>query len=501
MDNDDGENNEDGIVNDKNLNGESDGVAEGRGKDSSPTETPPSTSLWTTIKWILVYFSLYFAGIGTFLIIIAEPFTMNTYFSDNSLLPGLVNREFSLVTEAEYYIQTLTKLTNASPSGVAGAESSHNHKSLANLPAVTKFIKNELDNFGLEVYEQNFSYMSSNKQYNGTNIYSFIRGERSTSSESITLCAPFRKGPESDTLSSVALTLAMAKYFSTKSYWAKDVIILFVDRDSYGLSAWLDSYYDVRFRQDMKRMGHSKDGFYYDSLTDRSGPMQAAIVLELTGRQFTRVNVKIQGMYGQLPNLDLFNLVVELAARESVTPYFHNKSLPFGITSDVELYKHHLETAVSFVKNQATMQSDGLHGLFLRYAIQSLTLEGPENTKSERHVILVSLLNVGRLIEGVFRSLNNLTERFNRSYYFYILLSLRRFTSIGYYMISFGLLVAPVILKAYNIHQQKARLKEFMGARAIILLAMALILSVLSTFNISTALISSVALVPILLIM
>lgn len=465
--------------------------------DPAVTRSTAKIGLWTTIKWLLVYFTLYLAGIAAFLIIIAEPFTMSTYFSDNSLLPGLVNREFSLSTEAEYYMRILDKLTSVSTSDKEGP---HLQNSLATLPAVTNFIKNELDNFGLEVYEQNFNYMSDNRQFNGTNMYSIIRGERSTSSESITLCAPFRKGLNSNTMASVSLTMAIAKYFSSRSYWAKDVIILFIDRDEHGLSAWLDSYYDVRLRQDIKRFDHSKDGLYYDSLTERGGPMQAAIVLELTGGQFTRVNLKIQGMYGQLPNLDLFNLVVELSARESVTPYFHNKSMPFGISDKLELYKHHLETVASFMRTQATMQSDGLHGLFLRYAIQSLTIEGPEHKKSERHVIAVSLLNIGRLIEGVFRSLNNLTERFNRSYYFYILLSMRRFTSIGYYSIAFGLLVAPLILKAYNIHQHKARMNLFIGLRGIILLTTALILSVLSTFNISTALIVSVAIVPILLI-
>lgn len=451
------------------------------------------------IKWFLVYLSIYLAGIAAFLIIIAEPFAMSTYFSDNSLLPGLVNREFSLLTEAEYYLKILDKLTFKEATN--DKERPSVESSLANSPSVTNFIKNELDNFGLEVYEQHFSFVGDNgRQSNGTNIYSIIRGERSTSSESITLCAPFRKGANSNTMAAVSLSMALAKYFSSKSYWAKDVIILFVDRDTYGLSAWLDSYYDVRFRQETKRLDHSKEGFYYDSLAERSGPMQAAIVLELTGNQFARVNIKIQGRFGQLPNLDLFNLVVELAARESVTPYFHNKSVPFGISDDLELYKHHLETAVSFVTTQATMQSDGLHGHFLSYAIQSLTIEGPEHRKSDRHLIAVSLLNIGRLIEGVFRSLNNLTERFNRSYYFYILLSMRRFTSIGYYSIALGLLIAPLTLKAYNIHRQQAKSKQFIGWRAVILLAAALDLSILSTFNISTSLIASIVIVPILLL-
>lgn len=443
----------------------------------------------------LLYLTFYITGILTFLLIIADPFTMTTYFSDNSLLPGLVNREFSLSTEAEYYLKDLNKQVGFKTG----------KPSLATSPGLVKFIKHELDSFGIEVYEQNFNFQNGSK-FNGTNIYSYIRGERSTSSESVVLCAPVKFIDEhSNTLSSVALSLALAKYFSTKSYWAKDVIVLFVDHDHYGATAWIDSYYDVRFKADLKRSDSIRDGeLYYESLVDRSGPMQAAILLELYGKEFSRINVKIQGLYGQLPNLDLFNLVIELAIRESVTPYFHNKSMPFDLSTE-ELYRHHLETAMSFMITQATMKSDGLHGLFLRYAVQSLTLEGPEHTKNlankDFHLITSSLLNVGRLVEGIFRSLNNLTERFNRSYYFYMILSLRRFTSIGYYMIPFALMIVPVLIKALRMYKEDQHENNFISKRCFVLLTFALVLSLLSTINISTALISSVALVPILIVL
>lgn len=457
-------------------------------------------TFWVKLKFAMLYLILYLSGIFTLLMIIADSFAMSTYFSDNSLLPGLANREFSLVTEAEYYLKALEKFSNTQKRPENDIDQL---PSLATLPHATNFIKNELDNFGLEVHEQSFSYTSpSGRQYNGTNIYSIIRGERSTSSESIALCVPFIKDANKNTISGVALSLALAKYFSGKSYWAKDVIVLFVDRENYGLSAWLDSYYDVGFRNDAKRGGPSNSGIYYDSLTERSGPLQAALVVDLMGKQFSRINIKLQGMYGQLPNLDLFNLIVELASRESVTPYFHDKSLPYGFQSEMELYQHNLETAISFIKNQATMQADGLHGHFLKYSIQSLTIEGPEHKGPNRDVLLASLLNVGRLVEGVFRSLNNLTERFNRSFYFYIIVSLRRFTSIGYYMIGFGLMVAPVLMKAYRLHQKQTKAKRnFIGIRGSILLASALILSLISTINISTALIASIGAVPILLIL
>lgn len=452
----------------------------------------PKNRTSCNIKSKFLYMSIYLSGISTLLLIIADPFTMGTYFSDKSLLPGLVNREFSLKIEAEYYLKDLEKLA----SGQVGA--------MATNPRVVKFLERELDGFGLEVYKQNFRFVDGGEQMNGTNVFSIIRGERSTSSESVVLCAPYKLKDNANTMSSVALSLALAKYFSTKSYWAKDIIVLFTDHDHHGASAWLDSYYDVDFKSRAKNLYNiGGDQYHYDSLTDRSGPIQAAIILEMYSREFTKMNIKIQGMYGQLPNLDLFNLVVEMAARESVTPYFHDKTIPFGLTTE-ELFRHHLETAISFVKTQATMQSDGIHGLFLRYTVQSITLECPEYKKTRKsQLISASLLNAGRLVEGIFRSLNNLTERFNRSYYFYIIVSLRRFTSIGYYMIGFTLLVAPLLLKALRLYYEDIELRptKQIGLKAIVLIASALALSILSTINISSAIILALSIVPILILL
>lgn len=458
--------------------------------DSNKEKSPPvPKKKWAVIKSILFYLSLYAAGVISFLIFISEPFTMSTYFSDNSLLPGLVNREFSLETEAEYYLRHLEKLSKVTIKS---------NQTLASTPNMLDFIKAEIDNFGLDALEQKFSFKRNEVQFNGTNIYSIIRAERSTSSEAILLGAPFKLGSNSNTLPSIALALSLAKYFSSKSYWAKDVIILFVDHEYEGAQAWLNSYHDINFKKPRDYHCHE----YYEDLEERSGPMQAAIIFELFGRKFSRLNVKIHGKYGQLPNLDLFNLVIEMAARESVTPYFHNKSLPFDLNSE-QLYHHHLETAVSFMTTQATMNPDGIHGLFLQYAIQSLTLEGPEYKPEKGRtyaVMTASLLNVGRMVEGIFRSLNNLTERFNRSYYFYIILSLRRFTSIAYYMTSFGLMVVPILLKARQIVVERSEMKQNIGFRALILLSSAWALSMLSLINISSAMILALVVTPILIL-
>lgn len=52
----------------------------------------------------------------------------------------------------------------------------------------------------------------------------------------------------------------------------------------------------------------------------------------------------------------------------------------------------------------------------------------------------------------LFRSCNNMIERFNRSYWFYLLPSTRRYLSISFYMIPLALFVLPSLLKAFIIY-------------------------------------------------
>lgn len=63
-------------------------------------------------------------------------------------------------------------------------------------------------------------------------------------------------------------------------------------------------------------------------------------------------------------------------------------------------------------------------------------------------IIAVFVLNnIFRLLEGMYRKLNNLLERLHQSYFFYLMPSLSHFVSIGYYMPAFGLLVVILLLR------------------------------------------------------
>lgn len=270
----------------------------------------------------------------------------------------------------------------------------------------------------------------------GSNVYAILRAPRAPSTEALLLSTTF-SSDGSQNLPSISLIISLAKYFSLKNYWAKDIIFLVSDQALIGTQAWLNAYHDVR-----------SDGVLeHEPLIGTSGPIQAAVNLELDSHLISLIDIKIEGLNGQLPNLDLFNVAVELSTRESLTPTLHQQSHPYA-GPELDVWQQYATTVLSMMASQLMGSPSGAHGLFQKYAIQSITLQSSDR-KSEKPVgASARLLQVGRVVEGIFRSLNNLLERFNRSYWFYLLPSTRRYLSIGYYMIPFALVTSPLLLTA-----------------------------------------------------
>ena len=57
----------------------------------------------------------------------------------------------------------------------------------------------------------------------------------------------------------------------------------------------------------------------------RAGSLQAAINLEIYSSRISHIDVKVEGLNGQLPNLDLVNLVHKLCKNEGVNHTFKNR--------------------------------------------------------------------------------------------------------------------------------------------------------------------------------
>ena len=118
-------------------------------------------------------------------------------------------------------------------------------------------------------------------------------------------------------------------------------------------------------------------------------------------------------------------------------------------------YKRSLTTLLTMAMKQATGVPTGNHGLFHRFGIEALTIEGVRQKSRKRQD--VTLHTIGRVVEGIFRSLNNLLERLHQSFFFYLLPSSSRYVSIGMYMPAFGFLGGALVLASLGTYMQCTR--------------------------------------------
>lgn len=207
------------------------------------------------------------------------------------------------------------------------------------------------------------------------------------------------------------------------------------------MQAWLEAY-------------HSSDTCNVNQVLNcgileaRAGSIQAAINLELQAFDLHFIDVKIEGLNGQLPNLDLVNLIRRLAIKEGLVSG-HKQTTARERTGAKSSLKDNLKHMLSMVMTQATGVPNGNHGLFYRYGIEAVTLEGHKYEYSNHQRRSAGANAILRFVEGVARSLNNLLERFHQSFFFYLLVASDRFVSIGDFMPSLGLMVAALLIKAF----------------------------------------------------
>lgn len=151
-------------------------------------------------------------------------------------------------------------------------------------------------------------------------------------------------------------------------------------------------------------------------------------------------------MNGQLPNLDLVNLVQKLSYKENI-PSGHKQRSTKRRSGLKSSFEENLKHMISMIVTQSTGVPTGNHGLFHRYGIEAITLEAYKKSGSTNR----SSMQLLKILEGISRSLNNLLERFHQSFFFYVLVSSDRFISIGDYMPSLGLMAGSLLIKAFII--------------------------------------------------
>lgn len=228
--------------------------------------------------------------------------------------------------------------------------------------------------------------------------------------------------------SGVALVLTLARYFKRWSLWSKDIILLIPGDSTIGPQAWVDAYHNEH------------DERYVESLKMKSGALQGAVAVDYPagpwGHRYDKLQVVYDGVNGQLPNLDLFNTAVQIAGGQ------------MGIDSSIQrmsgqedTYRDRLTTMFRGMVSQGLGHATGPHSSFIPYHVDAITLVTVGDGWQDE-------ISLGRTVESLFRSLNNLLEHLHQSFFFYLLLNAKRFVSIGTYLPSAMLLAVNFSITA-----------------------------------------------------
>ncbi|PHH72022.1 hypothetical protein CDD83_5043 [Cordyceps sp. RAO-2017] len=357
------------------------------------------------------YMSLLCVTIGVIwlLLLPLDDYSRRTYISENALLPGQVHTYFGGSEQNVFraYRQEIDSLAGLS-----------NHEINNQLEAI-------LQSVGIKSGRQNYTYYSAGAVFNGENVYGILQAPRGDATEAIVVVAAWRSIDGEPNHNGVALALTLARYFKRWSLWSKDIILVVPPDSRTGTQAWVDAYHDAH------------DPITVASLPLKSGALQGAVAIDYPFEQsFDGIHIIYDGTNGQLPNLDLINSIVNIAGGQ------------MGIQTAIQDMKHHtgsysdrLKTMLRGMLKQGLGNSPGPHSSFIPYHVDSVTLQPfGEGWHDE--------MAMGRVIEGTFRSLNNLLEHLHQSFFFYLLMQRDRFVSIGTYLPSAMLLSANFTIMA-----------------------------------------------------
>ncbi|KAF1977151.1 Glycosylphosphatidylinositol:protein transamidase, GAA1 component [Bimuria novae-zelandiae CBS 107.79] len=367
---------------------------------------------------------LILVGLGWLLVLPLNEYSRATYVSENALLPGQVHTYF---TGSEHNIFRAYR---------------HEVAGLVDMPVQqrTEKLSELFRATNLKVATQKYAYTPSGRNISNENVYAVLQGPRADATEAIVLMASLKTMDDEHNYSGVALVLALARYFKRWSLWSKDIIFLVSGDSTSGPQAWVDAYHDAH------------DPSKVESLAIKSGALQGAVGVEYPagpwGHRYDKLHVVYDGTNGQLPNLDLFNTAVNIASGQ------------MGIRCTLQrmwnhrdTYQERLQTMLRGMLSQGLGHATGPHSAFIPYHIDAITLVTVGDGWHDE-------MGLGRTVESLFRSLNNLLEHLHQSFFFYLLLEAKRFVSIGTYLPSAMLIAANFSITAIALWVQSGRWQE-----------------------------------------
>ncbi|KAA8649767.1 GPI-anchor transamidase subunit GAA1 [Aspergillus tanneri] len=373
------------------------------------------------------------AGVIWLLLLPLNEYSRGTYISENALLPGQVHAYFS-GSEQHIFRGYKNELGGLLPERAQGEGQEWTNAELT--PVICEKIQSILRAAGLKVAMQNYEYTSSGITHQGQNAYGIIRAPRGDATEAIVIVAAWKTIDGELNLNGVTLALTLARYFKRWSLWSKDIIFLITPDSKTGTQAWIDAYHDMQPPS-------------VQPLPLKSGALQGGLVVEYPfDHRFESLHIVYDGVNGQLPNLDLFNTAVSIAGGQ------------MGIGSSLQemwdhndSYEKRLQTIMRSMVKQGFGYATGAHSSFMPYHIDAITLQ----TKGEGWQDEMAL---GRTVESLCRSLNNLLEHLHQSFFFYLLMQTNRFVSIGTYLPSAMLIAGNFTIMAIALWMRTGYYKD-----------------------------------------
>ncbi|CAL8094253.1 unnamed protein product [Calicophoron daubneyi] len=370
----------------------------------------------------------YAVGFIWFVLLSQVEFNEPTNTSENALLVGQVEEKFDEDGALRQYQHKADDLYRSN-----------------DLNALRLWLSRELISIGLEVYTQNFT-LSHEALYplseiHGSNLYAIMRSPSGGRTEALLLTVPL-KADCSETHSclsgSLSLILALMKTLRQQVYWAKDIIIVFPEFEYVGFLAWIEAY----------RGGTGLKNLRWTELEGRGGNIHAGLNLEFTRLDVLTIDVFPEGINGPLAESDLVNTVSKLIEKHWM------RSVISGQDPD---YPSHVSERLSWILglvravwNQAPGSPTGLHGLLINHQIPAVTLRGPSlYSQHDQHGKEVT--RVGRALEGILRSLNNLQEKLHAAAWYYLMPCAARFATLGLYIPPVLILIGSLLVKALSI--------------------------------------------------
>ncbi|XP_059670106.1 uncharacterized protein LOC132315737 isoform X2 [Cornus florida] len=342
----------------------------------------------------------------------------------------------------------------------------------------------------------------------GVNTVGIIRAPRGDGKEAIVLVTPYNS--VKITLGeavSLGIAYSVFSLLSRVTWLAKDIIWLAADsrHGEYApVAAWLRDYHTPLFgglgklhsetcresSTPFESEGGPMSGTQIYDVSGRAGTMAAALVIKVADRneevEKDTLSIYAEASNGQMPNLDLINVVDYLAAHgqglhvkvkklrslldskwlkilgeifESLGKLARSLNPQWKFDIPVAEYIEGTSTLASSLYYQALGVPTGPHGAFRDYQVDAITLEIlPKLSLDNKDRRNDFLQRGGRLVEGVVRSVNNLLEKFHQSFFLYLLTSSRKFVSVGVYMIAFALLIAPLPIVAASLYSDASKL-------------------------------------------